>query len=101
MSHKSEKLSMNTGLLILLTLAFGSMFFMIQRAEAKRRLVVALFMIVPGILIQRYANYADVHGETQLAFVIALILNLLFWLLIGRYNPPSSSDSIQVIGMDD
>lgn len=92
---------MNTGLLILLTLAFFTMLFLIQRSESKRRLVVALFMIVPGILIQRYANYANVHGETQLAFVLALIFNLLFWVLIGRYNPPASSDSIQVIGMDD
>jgi hypothetical protein len=31
----------------------------------------------------------------------ALIFNLLFWVLLGRYNPPGSSDSIKVLGMDD
>jgi hypothetical protein len=35
------------------------------------------------------------------ALVIALALNGLFWVFIGRYNPPGSSEEIDVIGLDD
>jgi hypothetical protein len=33
--------------------------------------------------------------------VVALVVNFLFWLLIGRYNPVGSSEDIQVLGLDD
>jgi len=45
--------------------------------------------------------YRDIHAEAWTALLIALILNGAFWLFIGRYNPPGSSDDIQVIGLDD
>jgi len=39
---------------------------------------------------------------SKVVLALALVLNLLFWLLIGRYNPVASSDkNIRVIGMDD
>ncbi len=86
---------------LLLLIGFGLLFFAIQRAESKRRLLVAVIMLIPGLLLQRFANYRGLHTEALTAFVLALVLNFLFWALIGRYNPPGSSDEIKVIGMDD
>ncbi len=86
---------------LLLLVGFGLLFFALQRAEAKRRLLVAVIMLIPGLLLQRYANFKGLHSEALLAFILAFVLNFLFWALIGRYNPPGSSDDIKVIGMDD
>lgn len=92
---------MDWGSFVLLTGSFTVILLMVQRAERRRRLVVALFMLVIGILIQRYVLSWNLHTEAQIGFVVALILNLLFWLLVGRYNPVGSSEDIQVLGMDD
>lgn len=92
---------MDWGSFILLMGSFTVIILMVQRAERRRRLVVALFMLVIGILIQRYAASWELHTEAQLGFVVALVLNFLFWMLIGRYNPVGSSDDIQVLGLDD
>lgn len=92
---------MNWGSFFLLTITFTVMLLLIQRTEPKRRFVVAIVMLLVGILVQRYVNYREFHSEAQAGFVIALVLNGLFWLFIGRYNPVGSSDDIQVIGMDD
>ncbi|NDJ62989.1 MAG: hypothetical protein GYB67_17850 [Chloroflexi bacterium] len=86
---------------VLLTVIIGSMFLFIQRAEPKRRLLVAVITLLVGVLVRNYTFYRDVHTEAWVALGAALLLNFLFWLLIGRYNPVSSSDEIQVIGMDD
>jgi hypothetical protein len=58
-------------------------------------------MLLGAELIRRYVWFRDVHTEAWVALAAAVVLNLLFWLLIGRYNPVGSSDRIQVIGMDD
>lgn len=92
---------MDVGILILLTVFISAMLFMIQRAEAKRRLVVALLMLIVGELIRRYVWYRGVHTEAWIALFAAIFLNFAFWLFIGRYNPVHSSDEIQVIGLDD
>jgi dipeptide/tripeptide permease len=86
---------------ILLSVAIGSLLFLLQRTEAKKRLIVLLIMLVAFELIRRYVWYRDVHGEALFAIIAALIFNFVFWLFIGRYNPVGSSDQIQVIGMDD
>jgi hypothetical protein len=92
---------MDIGSLILLTLTIGVLFLIVQRTEKRRRLAVALILAVLGLLIQRYANYRTLHSEALVAFVLAVVLNLLYWVVFGRYNPPGSSDDIQVLGMDD
>ncbi len=92
---------MNIGALILLTLTISILLFLVQRTETRRRLVVALILAGVGLLIQRYANYRAFHTEALIAFVLALVINLLYWVIFGRYNPPASSDDIQVLGMDD
>ena len=93
---------MDAGILFGLTIIFTSLLMLIQRSERKRRLLVALVMLVPFELIRRFTIIRGVEGEMWAALVIALVLNFFFWLLIGRYNPVrKSEDEIQVIGMDD
>jgi hypothetical protein len=91
----------NVGILVLLTVIISFMLFLVQRAEAKRRLFVFVVMLVIGELIRRYVFYRNVHTEAWIALTIALVLNLGFYLFIGRYNPVHSSEEIQVIGLDD
>jgi drug/metabolite transporter (DMT)-like permease len=92
---------MQAGPFVLLLFAFGFMLLFIQRTEPKRRLIVALGMGVIGIVIVRYVAFRDFHAEAQTAFVVAAILNFLFWAIIGRYNPPKNSDDMKVLGLDD
>ena len=75
---------------------------MIQRTEPKRRRLAMFFVAICLRLIRHNAFLkADLHEETLLAFVIALMLSFVFWLLIGRYNPVKSEDKVKVFGMDD
>lgn len=116
---------MNVGILLLLSAFISVMLFLVQRSEVKRRLLVIVIMLIPAELIRRYVFYAsitpvkapfmdfpgsvvfrhrflhEIHREAWIALILALVLNFLFWALIGRYNPVHSSDEIQVIGMDD
>ncbi|MBW4435712.1 MAG: hypothetical protein KME04_01155 [Pleurocapsa minor GSE-CHR-MK-17-07R] len=92
---------MDAGITLLLIAAFGLMMFLVQRSEKRRRLIVFLTSLIVVELLRRYVWFRDVHSEAWTAFIVALLLNLFFWLFIGRYNPPGSSDDIQVIGMDD
>ncbi len=92
---------MNVGILLLLTVIMSFMLFLVQRSEARRRLLVAVIMLVIAELIRRYVFYRNVHTEAWIALIIALILNAGFYLFIGRYNPVHSSEEIQVIGLDD
>lgn len=92
---------MNYSFLLLYVFLFTTILLVIQRAEAKSRIFVALCLVLTAELGRRYAVYRDVEREAIVGFVIALVLNVTFWLLIGRYNPVGSSDDIQVLGMDD
>lgn len=93
---------MNAGVVVLLTFVLGLMVFFIQRAEKRRRRLVTIVMIGVAFLIWYYAGYRQLGSEFTAALLLALFLNLLFWLLIGRYNPVGDSDrDIRVLGMDD
>lgn len=92
---------MNWGALLLIAGGLGVMLFLIQRAEAKRRRIVIFCMLVVGFLLWYWANYRGIGNIFFIALGIALVINYLFWLLIGRYNPVGNSDDIQVLGMDD
>lgn len=92
---------MDTGITIALTVVIGLMLFIFQRTESGRRRLVGLLLLLGGELIRRFVWYRDIHTEAWIALIAALILNLGFWLFIGRYNPVGSSDRIQVIGLDD
>mgnify|MGYP001231032480 CR=1 FL=1 len=92
---------MDIGPTLLLAFIFGLILLLIQRSERRRRLVVFLTFLVVGEMIRRYAFFRDAHTEVWAGLIAALVLNGLFWLFIGRYNPPGSSEEIQVIGLDD
>ncbi len=92
---------MDLGITLIFTFAFSGIFFIIQRTERRRRLLVIIIFLVIAELIRWFVWSRNVHTEAWVALFIALILNVGFWLFIGRYNPPGSSDDIQVIGMDD
>ena len=92
---------MNTGLVLVLLVTLGAVLFIIQRTEAKKRRMVALLMSLIVLAVIWYVNNRHYWSEAIVAFFIALILNFLFWLFIGRYNPVGSSDNIHVLGMDD
>ncbi len=86
----------------LIAVAAALLLVMIQRTEPKRRRLTIFFVAICLLLIRHNAFLkADLHEETLLAFVIALLLSFVFWLLIGRYNPVKSEDSVHVLGMDD
>lgn len=116
---------MNVGGWLLLTGLFGCLLLVVQRAERKRRLITAIIMTLAGILVWRYGLYriggecnvtwkvlcsspiirqqadAIARATVNWALVGALVINLVYWALLGRYNPPGSSDAIKVYGMDD
>lgn len=93
---------MNAGVILLLTLVLGAMLFLIQRAEKRRRRLAALVMAGLAYLLWYWADYNQLGSEFTTSLLLALVLNLLFWLLIGRYNPVGDSESgIRVLGMDD
>lgn len=92
---------MDAGILLLMTLSFGLLLLLVQRAETRRRRVVAMLLLPVLGIILHYANATDHLREAFVGFVVALVLNFMFWLFVGRYNPVGSSDSIKVLGLDD
>ncbi len=81
-----------------LTVIFAALALAVQRTEPKRRWVTALAMLVAGELVRRYLVYRGWSVEGAVALGAALALNALFWVLVGRSNPPRSSDEIEVLG---
>ena len=75
--------------------------FLVQRAEKKARRMAWFFAICIFLMIRHVAYTQGDESTAWSGLLLAAFLNSLFWFFIGRYNPPSSSDSIQVIGMDD
>lgn len=75
--------------------------FLVQRAEKKARRMAWFFAICIFLMIRHVAYRQGDESTAWTGLLIAAIINAVFWFLIGRYNPPKSSDSIQVIGMDD
>lgn len=93
---------MNGGAFILLAVFLTIALLLVQRTEAKRRRIAILLMVIVIFLTVYWANVRELSGEAALALAAALVVNFLFWLLIGRYNPVGDSDkTIQVLGMDD
>lgn len=92
---------MDGAILGLLSVCFTFLFFVFQRVESKKRRIVFLLYLVLGELIRRYVVYRGIESEATAAFILAIVLNFLFWALIGRYNPVGSSDNIKVYGLDD
>lgn len=117
----------NWGGWLLLTGLFAGILLLIQRADPNRRVPTALVLVFVWSLIWGYGIYrisgqCDVNitlpafcgmpvsngfasalawNTTNMAALAAVIFNLLFWMLLGRYNPPRSGDEIRVIGIND
>jgi uncharacterized protein involved in response to NO len=91
---------MNWGAFLVLMAVFAALMLIVQRAERKRRLFTLIVMLIGAELVRRYLVYRGWDTEGLLAVLAALILNGLFWLFIGRNNPPKSSDEIEVWGND-
>ena len=92
---------MDAGTTVLLTLVIGLMLFLLQRTEPSKRRIVFVLLLVCAELLRRFVWFREVHTEAWTALIAAIVLNFLFWILIGRYNPVGSSDRIQVMGLDD
>jgi len=92
---------MDLGHLIGISLLLGGLFLAIQRVEAKKRIFVIVLMCGVFILIRNWIVLRGAEREGWAGLFIALLLNFLFWVFIGRYNPVGSSDEIKVLGLDD
>ena len=93
---------MNSGAILLLTIVLGALLLLVQRAESRRRRLTAFVMAGIAFLLWYWARFRGLDSEFTAALLLSAFLNLLFWLLIGRYNPVGDSEkSIRVLGMDD
>jgi hypothetical protein len=116
---------LNTGGWLLLSLVFGILLLIVQRSERKRRNVTLIILLFVGFVVWRYAVYRMLidcnelfevvcrarwyqqsraiiaYNTINIALLTALLANLLFWIFFGRSNPPGSSESIKVYGLDD
>ncbi len=81
-----------------LTLVFALLILIVQRTEPRRRRITLVVMLIAAEVVRRYLVYRGWPVEGFWAFLAALVLNGLFWLFIGRSNPPHSSDEIEVVG---
>ncbi len=115
---------MNIGGFLLLTVIFAFLLLVVQRSERKRRRASFFIMFIVGTIIWRYGIYAmsrecgaawrvvcqttviqraaeaRATQTTFSALVAAVVVNIVYWALLGRYNPVGSSDSITVYGRD-
>jgi hypothetical protein len=117
----------NAGGTLLLTVIFAALLLVVQRAERKRRFITFVMLFFVGWIVYAYgifrmtaecnlthftmlcdswwidANAATMANNSIVrAILYAVLFNLLFWLFIGRYNPPGSSEeNIKVLGMND
>ena len=95
-------MTMDWNYVALIAFATTLLLLMIQRTEPKRRRLAGILVALALLVIRHNAFLkGNLHYETLLAFVIALLLSALFWLLIGRYNPVQSVSEVRVVGMDD
>lgn len=86
---------------LFLTAVFLTLFILRQRADPARKSAARNFLWFSIFLMSIYIWWNELWLVALWAFLLALVLSILFWALIGRYNPVSSSDDIKVLGLDD
>ncbi|MFZ4813079.1 MAG: hypothetical protein ACOYL5_00990 [Phototrophicaceae bacterium] len=96
-----KELAVNWGAFWAICVVMGIAFLGVQRADPTKRGAVRAFMGFSFVLVGLYAGLQGVWLSAVFGVLAALLFNLLFWVLIGRYNPVASSDDIHVFGMDD
>ena len=92
--------SVDCGNFVLLTAIYGLGLLLVQRVERNRQLFTLFVVGFVWLITRRFALFRDLDTELTWAVFAALLLNYLFWLLIGRRFPPGSSTDIRVWGMD-
>jgi hypothetical protein len=92
---------MNLGGLLILTGFNTALVLLVFRVESKHRRIVAACVLIGLFMVYQYGLGNRAESEAIFALVLAVIFNFVFWVLIGRYNPPRSDDEIKVIGLDD
>ena len=92
---------MNLGDMLNLLIIISILVFPVQRTEPQKRRIVVALILIPGMMIGYFVISRSLYAEGCVAFFGSLLLNLLFWVLIGRYNPVTSSEEIKVLGLDD
>lgn len=92
---------MDGGLFVLLWIVLTTVLLIIQRTEPAKKRGVMFVMGLFGIPLLWFINLRNAWGTAIVALIAAMIVSFLFWVLVGRYNPVGSSDSIRVLGMDD
>ncbi len=116
----------NLGGALLLFIFLASLLMLVQRTERKKRLISLLFVLFGIYIVSAYGifrmsnepcpfmlfgrcalpQYIErariiAYNTLNVALFGAVFFNLSFWVLIGRYNPPASSDDIRVLGLSD
>ena len=115
----------NAGGALLLFVLLAGLFMLVKRAEPKKRLITLLFVLFGVYIVSAYGIFRMsgecpfmlfgrcalpqyvvrarivAYNTLNLALFGAIFFNLLFWIVIGRYNPPASSDEIRVLGLHD
>jgi uncharacterized membrane protein len=89
--------------ILILTFILSLLMLLVQRTERKSRFKVGLLMVITvGVLLFYLVEVRQIQNEALISTGLALLINALFYFLIGRYNPVKNSDeTIKVIGMDD
>ncbi len=89
---------MDWGAFLAILVVLAGMILIVQRSDPKRRRFTFVVMLLGFETVRRYVLYRDLQTEGWVAFAAALVLNALYWILIGRSNPPHSGDEIEVLG---
>lgn len=92
---------MNLGTIIPFTLLFTLLLLGVQRTG--RRYVlwgILLLIVVPALGLYEWIVFKRHVADALAALGIALTLNVIFWLVIGRRHPPGRGDEITVEGME-
>ena len=91
---------MDSGYVTAVTVFFTILLILAQRIEARRQRLARYFIIFMMILLMLQPN-ESLRPQNLVAYAIALFISFVFWVLIGRYNPVGTSDTIKVYGLDD
>jgi hypothetical protein len=92
--------NVNLGYLLLIAIVFSFLLILSQRMVSRHKRTFRGFIVTMGILLMiRY----EFQAETLIGYFIALLISVLFWILIGRYNQLTveEEESIRVYGLDD
>jgi hypothetical protein len=93
---------MDWGYFFLAFFVFSTLWIIAQRIAQRHQRAFRGFILLFAIFWASW-RFERFPWEMIWAFVAALFISSLFWLLIGRYNPVGNADdeNIKVYGLDD